>query len=362
MQSLEEMRMQAVKSSALRFAEYVSTLSEKYFEISECISESSKVLNVNFEIQNFVRKCLAARTTEVPFKPYKYDLEMSLDQIREKTETNDSLIEERLSLMPPGREPVYFFGMSIEDMMKAQTRQFPDQDVPIAFLFSLKLLHKMRGTEVEGIFRISCDVGEVLLLRESLQFGNIPGLPSTPHVAAVLLKKWLLELENPLIPADMYDQCLFVGKMESPGENLLEDIVNNLPSVNAMILRELIALWKDVSNPLKVTRTKMTPFNLAVVFSPTILRCPDQDPIKQLQNTPFETHFVEHLISTLPEEYAEYQLLDTELPEVYAIPTSSGVASSPVGPSSAPALASSASVGSAPSTSNRLMPDFLKKS
>jgi hypothetical protein len=55
MQSLEEMRIQTIRSSAVRFADYFSTLSNKYGELAANVSESTKILNISFEIQNFVR-------------------------------------------------------------------------------------------------------------------------------------------------------------------------------------------------------------------------------------------------------------------------------------------------------------------
>src|SRR5690242_3138373 len=118
---------------------------------------------------------------------------MSLDQIRERAEID--LEEEERRTMPPGREPLNFWGTTLENMMEQQGKQFSGFGAPLAFLFLLQELHKMDGTELEGIFRISCDAAEILALREGLQYGNIGYLPTSAHVPAALMKKWLRELE-----------------------------------------------------------------------------------------------------------------------------------------------------------------------
>jgi hypothetical protein len=286
---------------------------------------------------------------------------MTLAQIREKAEFNDEIDEERLSTLPPGKQPLNFFGVSLEFMMESQKKQYPDLDVPLIFIFSLKLLHKMRGTEIEGIFRISCDVAELLALREGMQYGNFPFLPSNAHVAAALLKKWLRELENPLIPAELYEQCILLGKMELPEVEGIIDLLDNLNPINFIIMRELIALWKDISSESKVGKTKMSPEGLAIVFSPTILRCPDQDPAKVLQNTVFETKFVEHLINVLPSDYSDYSLLEVELPELYKLPSSSpnSPSSPPTGEKNQPPSLTGSS--SSHRGSHLALPDFKSK-
>ena len=64
-----------------------------------------------------------------------------------------------------------------------------------------------------------------------------------PHVPASLLKLWYRELSEPLIPADMYEECV---------ENHADDgvaisIVHRLPDINRLVLCYLIrflqVLW-----------------------------------------------------------------------------------------------------------------------
>lgn len=52
-----------------------------------------------------------------------------------------------------------------------------------------------------------------------------------PNTPSSLLKLWLRELAEPLIPAEYYDACIEVGKREPASEGLQQakDIVASLP-------------------------------------------------------------------------------------------------------------------------------------
>lgn len=58
------------------------------------------------------------------------------------------------------------------------------------------------GVQAVGIFRISAAEEEMAELRKELEARKTPKL-TDPHVAAHLIKTWLLEIETPLIPAKL---------------------------------------------------------------------------------------------------------------------------------------------------------------
>ena len=69
------------------------------------------------------------------------------------------------------------------------------------FLFSFVAL------ETEGIFRRSANGVKVKLLKELANAGAILQFED-PHEAAVLLKKFLRELREPLLTYELYDEVM----------------------------------------------------------------------------------------------------------------------------------------------------------
>ena len=139
------------------------------------------------------------------------------------------------------------------------------------------------------------------------------------HTAASLLKLWLRELYEPLIPDTFYDEAVHLGskfeqneqrdrKKENKGsvdrngfsnKDHLKNLIDRLPELNQltlMYLAKYLQLFarKDIS-----TVTKMDASNLATVFAPNCLRCPAEDPIVMLENTRKEMAFVKSLIVDL---------------------------------------------------------------
>lgn len=89
------------------------------------------------------------------------------------------------------------------------------------------------------------------------------------HVPASLLKLWLRELQNPLIPESLYNECL---EAASDPERAI-DIVRRLPTINKRVLLFVISLLQLFLQENIQAITKMNSVNLALVMAPNILRC-----------------------------------------------------------------------------------------
>lgn len=113
----------------------------------------------------------------------------------------------------------------------------------------------LNGKQTEGIFRVPADVDEVNMLKNRLDRWEFPENKGTmgkceviqvfpgfeklisgfsflvdAHAPASLLKLWYRELYDPLIPDDLYDDCVAT---EDPAEAAA--IVEKLPKINRLV-------------------------------------------------------------------------------------------------------------------------------
>jgi hypothetical protein len=89
------------------------------------------------------------------------------------------------------------------------------------------------------------------------------------NVPASLFKLWLRELQEPLIPADMYNACIEAA--EDPEQ--VVSLVKTLPTNNRRVLLFVISFLQLFLPESVQSVTKMTSANLALVMAPNLLRC-----------------------------------------------------------------------------------------
>jgi hypothetical protein len=163
------------------------------------------------------------------------------------------------------------FGESLRAIVQLQQQTYPNAKIPIVLPFLADGILALGGMKSEGIFRVpgENDVVSDLRLRIDRGFYNLEGIDD-PHVPASLLKLWLRELQDPLIPEELYNQCIMCS--EDPEQ--VVSMISALPTINRRVLLFVISfLQKFLDDRIMVT-TKMTAVNLAVVFAPNLLRCP----------------------------------------------------------------------------------------
>ena len=103
-----------------------------------------------------------------------------------------------------------------------------------------------------------------------------------------LLKLWLRELSEPLIPSNVYNNCIAVGHLEETTEappEALTEIVAQLPDLNKRVVLYMIKFLKVIADKENHAVTKMTTDNVAMVFAPNFLRCPSDNPTVIFENT-----------------------------------------------------------------------------
>merc|ERR1711916_118886 len=172
-----------------------------------------------------------------------------------------------------------------------------EENIPTIVTFLITSIKKRNGFETEGIFRLSARATEVDQTKEKFEDGtfDLPG--NTAHLPAVLLKDWLRSLKEPVIPMDFYEKCVDTTTPEEAYE-----AVKEIPPVNLRVLKYIIRFLKDLGKPENAEKTRMGYENLALIFSASLLKSSETDPLKMLQMTGNEAKYIERLLDGMPVE------------------------------------------------------------
>jgi len=183
--------------------------------------------------------------------------------------------------------------------MKNQAEKYGEMETPLIVPTLIKAVRDMGGIKTEGIFRLSASKDHVATLRTQLESGDFSikteGLDV--HVASCLLKEWMRDLSEPVLPNEFYDRAIAIAKSEQPKDADVQALFQALPAVNKAILTELSGLLFDIQ--ANAEQNRMTYDNLAIVFGPCVLRHPSRDPITMLTNAKHESRFVRLLFGSL---------------------------------------------------------------
>lgn len=209
---------------------------------------------------------------------------------------------------------VSIFGSRLEEIVESQNRKLQGQP-PVPVLFS-EIYHQVpasplpyvltvlsdavaacNGHMTEGIFRVPGDGDAITNLRLQIESGDYTVRTRDPHVPAGLLKLWMRELDEPIIPEHLYDPCIEAAKREEVPAML--DLIAQLPELHQRVVHYMVKYLQLVAAPENQDKTKMTVNNLAMVFAPNFLRCPSDNPGVIFESTKYEQIFVRALIMNL---------------------------------------------------------------
>lgn len=191
------------------------------------------------------------------------------------------------------------FGTTLEEVMEMQKDQFPQYGRPWVVQALVEAVMQLEGATTEGIFRVPGDIDEVNMLKLQMDKGLLPmDTLRDPHVPASLLKLWFRELEDPLIPAEYYQEC--IDNCENEANAL--SLVASLPDLNKSLLMYLVRFLKQFVSADNIEKTKMGVENIAMVWAPNFLRCPSDDHTLIFQNTRREMTYLRVLLNALDTE------------------------------------------------------------
>ncbi|KAF9584293.1 hypothetical protein BGW38_006958, partial [Lunasporangiospora selenospora] len=166
--------------------------------------------------------------------------------------------------------------------------------VPRLMVFLKECVVNLGGLTTEGIFRVSGDLGAVSELRARIELGNydLSGI-SDPNVPCSLLRLWIRDLPEPIIPYDMYHQCI----QGAQDKEEVAKVVNSLPMWHKETIVYLVSFLKTFNDSKVREATKMSLSNLAMVFAPTLLQCSNEEIPTLMGHLQAERTFVSTLIS-----------------------------------------------------------------
>ncbi|VDB91641.1 unnamed protein product [Peniophora sp. CBMAI 1063] len=185
------------------------------------------------------------------------------------------------------------FGESLDAVYRLQERNYPRQKIPIILPFLADGILALGGTKSEGIFRVPGDGDLVsdLKLRIDKGYYTLEGVDD-PHVLASLLKLWLRELRDPLVPEEMYNDC--IAYASEP--DACVGVVERLPTINRRVVLFIISFLQLFLDEKVLAITKMTSANLALVMAPNLLRCNSESMAVVFTNAQYEQTFVHNLL------------------------------------------------------------------
>lgn len=124
----------------------------------------------------------------------------------------------------------------------------------------------------EGIFRKSVSVDEENETLQELSSRNFAYLHqiTNPHLIASLIKKFFTNLKEPVVPFPLYDRLMH-DQGVSNKRHFLKQQLAALPALNFLSLMFVIDFLRRDVLPLE-KETKMGAHNLAICFSPALMR------------------------------------------------------------------------------------------
>ncbi|XP_041333765.1 rho GTPase-activating protein 25 [Pyrgilauda ruficollis] len=180
------------------------------------------------------------------------------------------------------------FGQCLAQTM-AHEQKFGQHLVPLVVQKSAEFILE-HGVAEEGIFRLPGQDSLVRQLRDAFDAGERPSFhrDTDVHTVASLLKLYLRELPEPVVPWLQYEDFLLCGQAleadEAKGHQELVKQLSLLPRDNYNLLSYICRFLYEIQ--LNSSVNKMSVDNLATVIGVNLLRPRVEDPAVIMRGTP----------------------------------------------------------------------------
>ncbi|NXG42420.1 RHG25 protein, partial [Psilopogon haemacephalus] len=181
------------------------------------------------------------------------------------------------------------FGQHLAETMAQEQKFGQQQQVPILVQKCAEFILQ-QGLSEEGIFRLPGQDNLVKQLREAFDAGERPsfGRDTDVHTVASLLKLYLRELPEPVVPWLQYEEFLLCGQVldtdRSKGHQELLKQLSLLPRDNYNLLSYICRFLHEIQ--LNSSVNKMSVDNLATVIGVNLIRPQIEDPATIMRGTP----------------------------------------------------------------------------
>eukprot|EP01083_Nonionella_stella_P304121 1055405_1 len=155
------------------------------------------------------------------------------------------------------------------------------------------------GLKTEGIFRIPATNEERIYVMQQIKSGETDLQMSSALVAASMLKQYIRDFEVPLIPNELYENCIEMTDFSKDSVDLL---LMCLPGKHEPIMNELLHVVAESIDRKNSKSSRMSSHSFATVLAPTILRNEFDSSIVILTRMNMEIRFMHKLI----EAYKKY--------------------------------------------------------
>ncbi|XP_029029027.1 rho GTPase-activating protein 22-like [Betta splendens] len=172
------------------------------------------------------------------------------------------------------------FGQRLEETVLYE-RRYGMRLIPLVVEQCVNFIRE-RGLHEVGLFRQPGQTSQVRELQEAFDAGERPSFDSSTdvHTVASLLKLYLRQLPEPLVPYSHYQDFLLCAQKlrsdHSLGLGELRNLLHELPVANFNLLNVICQFLNEVQS--FSDSNKMSDQNLATVFGPNILRAKAEDP------------------------------------------------------------------------------------
>ena len=141
--------------------------------------------------------------------------------------------------------PTQQFGASLEWIRVNNN----DQLIPPIMNICMDFLSKPDNLETEGIFRKSGNASQIKELMAKINNGErIVFSQGDVHIAAVILKTFLKELEEPLLTFKLYENIISIESVPKDDRLvIIKSILEQLPPQNYVVLQHLVEFLSLVS-------------------------------------------------------------------------------------------------------------------
>ena len=322
MQAQQEMTLSTLTATVATFVELTDAFSQRLTATAGELRGMLGAVSVDSDVRQFIVSSVDQHGQATAAEVAKYELPVTVkDLMREDSDLpNASSASAKADSSNSGTglfkntlEGCLRHDQSSQPLTSAPFSTVPANvrlDVPLLIPYLIVLIIHHGGLDAEGIFRLSASADEVAGVRHKLDGHDYHSLETidSPHTAAALLKSFLRDLADPLIPAALYDRCIELGRSHmlndrSPAvrRSELTELMAAVPQLNRRVLFHLLSLL-NVIGSVHSERSRMTPQNLSIVFAPSVLRAAHSDAVLLLAESKFACQFVFLLLNGWEDE------------------------------------------------------------